>query len=602
VLQKAISQCGEPRIFVNPTGSYSIGAFHVGGDIDLVCVSTEPREAFFERLGVQLIGLHCPCYVATGAMVPVLRANIRGVPVEIEFCRIPQSLLDSLTQPIRTADLFVALRKLQQQPRQQEGVAVWDDAGVRAVSGWASAQTLLAAVPEAARTEFIKMITIVKQWSKSRGIYSAKMGYPGGIGWTILCLRILQKELASSSSAPSSVTVEHLISQFFNTYSTIEFKGVSLALIGQSTSGAIGRESNAKMAIWTPAKPYFNITRNSTNSSVSCIRSHFFATQSSIRDAGGVDKIDWELFLQQNHHRPLLKSSHTLAVVLVTVSALTKGSYEAWSNFIESRMVGLVIALERVCPSGVIPILFSRPFYNPSPSYPHQCCFLVILNDSSESSTYSDMDPLAMSDMFRPPSQEWEHNVLSEKPGDGFISVWSYSTDKMPKWLLADGAISPENSVTSEDDDDGDDMLDVDGFKEALHNSFTARKEAAAAVSAQPAASGRGTKDKESKTKDKERKNTKTGMSASSSSSSSSAQQMASGKLRTSEDVYHRIMWDPSFNKAEYTICYEDRFLGLMEVPFESFDHENIPFHRVWLFKHRGDIVWDREKRIDRVF
>jgi len=61
-------------------------------------------------------------------------------------------------------------------------------------------------------------------------------------------------------------------------------------------------------------------------------------------------------------------------------------------------------------------------------------------------------------------------------------------------------------------------------------------------------------------------------------------------------------MWDPSFNKAEYTICYEDRFIGLMEVPFESFDHENIPFHRVQLFKHRGDIVWDRANRIDRVF
>jgi len=609
VLQKAISQCGEPRIFVNPTGSYALGAFHVGGDIDLVCVSTDPCESFFERLGIQLIALHCPCYVATGALVPIMRATIRGIEFEIQYCRVPQSLLDSLTQPIRTPDVFLALRKLQlspsQQQQQQEGAVVWDDAEIRAVSGWAAAQTLNAAIPDSVRSEAIKMIAIVKRWSKSCGIYSAKMGYPGGIGWTVLCIRILQKELAGSSASASSITVEHLISQFFKTYSGIDFKGSSLALIGQSVSSSISRESNAKMAIWTPSKPYFNITRNSTNSSVTCLRSHFTATQSLIQKAGGIDKIDWELFLQQNHHRPLLKSSHTLAVVLVTVSALTKSSYQAWSNFIESRIVGLVIALERVCPSGVIPILFSCPFYNPSPSYPHQCCFLVIMNDISESSAYADMDPIAVSDIFRPPSQEWEHSVLSEKPGDGFISVWSYSTDKMPKWLLADGAINPENSMTKKSDvdadEDDDDMIDVETFKEYLHNSFVARTEASVSVPVQPAVSGK--KEKESKTKGKEKKGSKIGSSSTSAASSASvSSQNPAGKLRTSEDVYHRIMWDPSFNKAEYTICYEDRFLGLMEVPFESFDHENIPFHRVWLYKHRGDIVWDREKRIDLVF
>ena len=115
-LQKAIAQCGEPRVFVNPTGSYALGAFHVGGDIDLVCVSAEPSESFFERLGVQLIALHCPCNVAVNALVPVMRATIRGVPVEIEFCRAPQGLIDSMSQPIRTPDLFDALSKLQQMP------------------------------------------------------------------------------------------------------------------------------------------------------------------------------------------------------------------------------------------------------------------------------------------------------------------------------------------------------------------------------------------------------------------------------------------------------------------------------------------------------
>jgi uncharacterized protein (UPF0248 family) len=69
--------------------------------------------------------------------------------------------------------------------------------------------------------------------------------------------------------------------------------------------------------------------------------------------------------------------------------------------------------------------------------------------------------------------------------------------------------------------------------------------------------------------------------------------------LTVSNDI---TKWDSALNKAEYSIGYEDRFLGIMEVAFEDFDTEAIPFHRVWLFKHRGDIIWDRENRVDKLF
>lgn len=39
-------------------------------------------------------------------------------------------------------------------------------------------------------------------------------------------------------------------------------------------------------------------------------------------------------------------------------------------------------------------------------------------------------------------------------------------------------------------------------------------------------------------------------------------------KLRTSEDVYHRIRWDASLNVNEYTVSYEDRFVGTGDVLF----------------------------------
>jgi len=228
---------------VNPTGSYAIGAFHLGGDIDLVCMSSESREEFFERLGVQLIKLHCSCSVAVGAVVPILRTTIKGIPIEIQHCRVPESLIKSQPLPIRTSDLFLALRKLHQQPTQQlrDDAAIWDDADERAVSAWADMQAISSAVPESVCDVFVKMLAIVKQWSSSRGVYSAKMGYPGGIGWTVLCVRIIQKELAKS---PAAITVDHLVEQFFATYSALEFKNCSLSIIGQQP-GSVARGSNA---------------------------------------------------------------------------------------------------------------------------------------------------------------------------------------------------------------------------------------------------------------------------------------------------------------------------------------------------------------------
>ena len=73
-------------------------------------------------------------------------------------------------------------------------------------------------------------------------------------------------------------------------------------------------------------------------------------------------------------------------------------------------------------------------------------------------------------------------------------------------------------------------------------------------------------------------------------------------KLWTSEDVDNHIKWDPALDTAEFTMCHQDRFGGLREVPFDMFDHNSLAFHRVWVFKHQGTVVWDRENRIDQVF
>jgi uncharacterized protein (UPF0248 family) len=94
---------------------------------------------------------------------------------------------------------------------------------------------------------------------------------------------------------------------------------------------------------------------------------------------------------------------------------------------------------------------------------------------------------------------------------------------------------------------------------------------------------------------------------------------IAAPKLRTSVDVYNRLMWDPKAgDKGAFIIGYEDRFKGLQEIGINAWKREiedkefvsmfetlsmgdadlsvQIPFHRVVYFKRKSDdtILWDK--------
>lgn len=79
-----------------------------------------------------------------------------------------------------------------------------------------------------------------------------------------------------------------------------------------------------------------------------------------------------------------------------------------------------------------------------------------------------------------------------------------------------------------------------------------------------------------------------------------------------SPDVLDRLHWDDSLDASKYTIGYLERFTGIKEMPAARWisdftDEEWIPQHRIKYFKQTTDdgnkvTVWDREKRIDRIF
>lgn len=82
--------------------------------------------------------------------------------------------------------------------------------------------------------------------------------------------------------------------------------------------------------------------------------------------------------------------------------------------------------------------------------------------------------------------------------------------------------------------------------------------------------------------------------------------------MRTAMDVVKRIMWDDKIPESLITIGYEDRFLGILEKPFDEFSWEpldsldyysfGVPEHRIQYFKYRDTIVWDKRARLDNVY
>ncbi|MCO5969823.1 poly(A) polymerase [Actinoallomurus soli] len=72
--------------------------------------------------------------------------------------------------------------------------------------------------------------------------------------------------------------------------------------------------------------------------------------------------------------------------------------------------------------------------------------------------------------------------------------------------------------------------------------------------------------------------------------------------MRTSEEIYHRIRWDPRFDPARFLVGINVRGAPPKRVPLPAFvPGGDIPWHRVLFVEADGEVVWDRRAGVDRV-
>ncbi|MER6517612.1 poly(A) polymerase [Streptomyces sp. NPDC001553] len=70
--------------------------------------------------------------------------------------------------------------------------------------------------------------------------------------------------------------------------------------------------------------------------------------------------------------------------------------------------------------------------------------------------------------------------------------------------------------------------------------------------------------------------------------------------MRTSEELYHQVRWDPRLDPARFTLGLLQRGAAPKRVPLPSFvPGGDIPWHRVLFVEADGELVWDRATGLD---
>ncbi|MFD7572355.1 RNA repair domain-containing protein [Streptomyces sp. NPDC059810] len=72
--------------------------------------------------------------------------------------------------------------------------------------------------------------------------------------------------------------------------------------------------------------------------------------------------------------------------------------------------------------------------------------------------------------------------------------------------------------------------------------------------------------------------------------------------MHTSDEIYHRVLWDPRFDPQRFVMGIAERGAPPKRVLLADFaPGGEIPWHRVLFFEVGGQVVWDRASGVDKL-
>ncbi|KAK2863656.1 hypothetical protein FQN49_004122 [Arthroderma sp. PD_2] len=557
-----------------PVGSYGLGTWNPNSDIDCLCIGAISSSIFFslaiqrlKRASARGIRIMRKVKAATGTMLELQFKNVR---LDLQYCpaaKIAERWQEAAKLPAQDPifDLsFYSLTKLQPFRDQEYLKRMIPDMHIFRLAH--------------------RCITL---WAKASGVYSSKFGLLGGIHITMMLSRLHQL----LHEDVGRVTVPELVSMFFHHYANFDWKNQVVDSPGKQSK--YRRSLREPMVILTVHLPIVNVARAVTAPSLRTIVSALKRAEQLLAEDGAT----WSNVLSDTS---ISHNNQTGAEkFLVAYNSYIKVNVQYWGpsstqanslvGWLESRFFRLLNDLDKHVPGvhgRIWPARFTSkdaPAVGDIDETEFQCCYLVGL-ERLQTASGAAANKEERKQVLQTTLEQFTAGLHEESKYFDSTVCW-IDTAHVKQAELGElkldhrswgeqGGADVEASDFSDDEDEDDDPNEDDTVNKAFLEEQPAHKAKSRSKNTAP-----------------------------------TSKPVSANKLRSAADVISRLRWDPKIDFGDYLVGYEDRFLGVKELPLsrwksEQTDEEFIPQHRIVYFKRKSDgrVVWDRETRKDEIF
>ncbi len=341
IVRQACTECLGCEASLHLLGSARLGVASADSDLDVICLIPDyvAGKRFLGRVEECLQGLSDRSQVVVDARFPVLRLQIEGISLDLLYTQV------AATEGWEQLDLR-ALAPLIKNTKSIIGC--WD------------ADLIIDLIAQYLPLDSFKLLlTAIRAWAKSRGIYGNCWGFLGGFSWTLLCA------YSCIDYRGKDFSVESLLTHFFARLSQHDWrKPISLTAAGKNYEAHVPRDW---LPIVSAIEPCKNTARNVTRSTAKILQSEF-ARGAELTSQIVAGKTDW-----QSLYLPIDLALEFDTVLELSIEHPDRQELEKSLGILEGWIIGLVIQLEQLD-------LFVRPSTQVETSDEHSSIVRLYLN------------------------------------------------------------------------------------------------------------------------------------------------------------------------------------------------------------------------------
>ncbi|KAI9245572.1 Poly(A) polymerase central domain-containing protein [Sporodiniella umbellata] len=334
---------GEIECLLSPFGSYGLGGYIRGADIDLVlvCPQVVTRKLFFSifphLLKQQPLVNRIECIQK--ANVPIIKCTVDNISIDISFVRLKAERITSQID-------FLDDKLLQE----------IDETCAASMDGPRVNQFYKKQILHEHAKLFQTSLQCVKYWAKQRGIYNKPLGYLNGSSWTLLLIKTYL-----SIDNKQDLTITKMLYIFFNMW--CQWPWQTPVMLESYVPGINGTKveysslsdfQNSVMPIVSPCYPVCNVSPYVTKTTKKVIQLELERGREILTRDDPSDFIICKLFNPLNYFN---RYQHFIVII---TSSTVLNSHDIWTRKMATYIPKYLELIETE-PD----ILFAQPMMEP---------------------------------------------------------------------------------------------------------------------------------------------------------------------------------------------------------------------------------------------